>query len=289
VVHDIQFLRQEGWALAVLGDGENFCVDRCDFVMAAETVRESLRLADLEAKSEGKTAYYRPDFLDALYPFLEAPSEQTSKRLLKAAPHLYSCFRSCSPGGDLCESKRLLSGDVDLSPEQMKQLLGKRLVALSEALAPKFDNVLASTTPAGEVVPQVAAEICALYIHLLARLAFSRSEVRPWVLPPEKLAKTVAEGLERKNVQTSSRGSFAVVFEGLCRDRHVEYSAYRELLPGPGVSPAGTLFWEWGRRLGLKYQGCNPAALQVFVLAVVDGYIVLQDAIAPPLYKGSGG
>jgi len=252
----------------------------CDFHLAADAIKESLRLCELEAKADGKEAYYDPKFLAVLYPFMDAPSEETALPLLRGAPYLEKCFKLCSPGGELYQSKQLLHSNVVPSAEQVLQLLAEHLVALSNTLAPKFASTLGSDRAVlfNDFHSQIEAEICALYLHLIVRTAKSRNKVGPWGFAPDALVGAVGAQLERKN--TNARGGHLVnAFPVLCRDCDIELRQHVELLPAPGGGLAGTLFWEWGKKLGFKYQGYNPIALQVFVLAVIDGYIVLEKAL----------
>ena len=67
-------------------------------------------MTEREAAEKGETAYYKPEFLKVLYPFLENPSVATAMPLLKVAPFLRSYFEECSPGGEFYEMRRLLGG-----------------------------------------------------------------------------------------------------------------------------------------------------------------------------------
>jgi hypothetical protein len=82
----------------------------CDFAMVADELRGMLRMTEHEAATKGEEVYYKPEFLEALYPFIEAPSTSTATRLLEVAPFLRSYFEKCSPGGEFYEMKRFLGG-----------------------------------------------------------------------------------------------------------------------------------------------------------------------------------
>lgn len=75
----------------------------CDFNMAAEEIRDMLKIMEQEAASTGERPYYKQEFLDVLYPFLNYPSLPTAMALLEAAPFLRSYFEQCSPGGSFHE------------------------------------------------------------------------------------------------------------------------------------------------------------------------------------------
>jgi len=80
----------------------------CDFGMVANQIREMLRSTEGEGASKGEQPYYKSEFLEVLYPFLECPSLPTAIALLEVAPTLYPHFETCSPGGDLYEMGGLL-------------------------------------------------------------------------------------------------------------------------------------------------------------------------------------
>jgi hypothetical protein len=63
-----------------------------------------LKMAEEDASARGEKPYYKQEFLDVLYPFIEKPAIP----LLQAAPPLRSYFEKCSPGGDFYEVRRLL-------------------------------------------------------------------------------------------------------------------------------------------------------------------------------------
>ncbi len=67
-----------------------------------------LKMTEQEAAAKGETAYYKPEFLGVLYPFIENPSVATAVPLLQVAPFLRSYFEKCSPGGRFYEMRRLL-------------------------------------------------------------------------------------------------------------------------------------------------------------------------------------
>jgi len=80
----------------------------CDLLMTAAEITDMLKMTEREAAEKGETAYYKPDFLKALSPFLENPSLATAAPLLQVAPFLRSYFENCSPGGEFYEMRRLL-------------------------------------------------------------------------------------------------------------------------------------------------------------------------------------
>lgn len=82
----------------------------CDFVMTAAEIRDSLKMMEQEGAAKGEAAYYKPEFLEVLYPFVERPSATTAIPLLEVAPFLRSYFEKCSPGGEFYEIRRLLNG-----------------------------------------------------------------------------------------------------------------------------------------------------------------------------------
>ena len=79
----------------------------CDFVMAAEEIRDALWIQKRKAESQGEDAFYTKEWLDVLYPFLTKPSLANAIPLLELTPSLYTYFESCSPGGDFYELRRL--------------------------------------------------------------------------------------------------------------------------------------------------------------------------------------
>jgi hypothetical protein len=81
-----------------------------DFIMTAAEIRDMLKMMKDEAAAKGEAPYYKREFLDALYPFIENPSPATATPLLKVAPFLRAYFEKCSPGGEFYEMRRLLRG-----------------------------------------------------------------------------------------------------------------------------------------------------------------------------------
>jgi hypothetical protein len=109
----------------------NDLLKNCDFEMTDE-ITDMLRIQQ-EAASKGEEAYYEPNFLAVLYPFLKNPSAQTAIPLLHVAPPFYSYFQGCSPGGNFYEMRWLLGkggnfrpssdyGSPDASEESGRQL-----------------------------------------------------------------------------------------------------------------------------------------------------------------------
>jgi hypothetical protein len=92
------------------GENWNGVLKNCDFIMTAGELRDMLKMMQQEATAKGEEVYYKPEFLEVLYPFIEAPSASTAIRLLEVAPFLSSYFERCRPGGDFYEMKRFLGG-----------------------------------------------------------------------------------------------------------------------------------------------------------------------------------
>jgi len=82
----------------------------CDFALIADELRNMLRMTREEAAARGEEAYFKPEFLDVLHPFMENPSASTAIRLLEIAPFLLPYLERCSPGGDSYDLKRFLGG-----------------------------------------------------------------------------------------------------------------------------------------------------------------------------------
>ena len=82
----------------------------CDFTMAADEIRDMLKMTEEAGVARGEQTYYKPELLEALYPFIESPSLATAIQLLEVAPFLWPYFEKCSPGGDFYEMRRLLDG-----------------------------------------------------------------------------------------------------------------------------------------------------------------------------------
>jgi len=80
----------------------------CDLAMTAIEIKDMLKMAEQEAAVKGKAAYYKPELLEVLYPFIENPSLTTATALLQIAPSLRSYFEECSPGGEFYEMRRFL-------------------------------------------------------------------------------------------------------------------------------------------------------------------------------------
>jgi hypothetical protein len=97
------------WLFKKLGqEGGSDLPRDCDFIMTAIEIREGLRTMEQDAAARGEAAYYKPEFLKALYPFIEKPSSGTAIPLLQVAPFLRSYFDKCSPGGEIYEMRRFL-------------------------------------------------------------------------------------------------------------------------------------------------------------------------------------
>jgi hypothetical protein len=158
------------------------------------------------------------------------------------------------------------------SLEKAATFFADALIAIAKKVAPPFKRALttASSLSPELVIPQVEAEVCALYLHLYRRNAFRKLGVdRDWFL--DELRGHVASRLP----PIISLEAFSV----LCSEIDREYSAYKEIPDKPEDGPRGTVFWEFGKRLGFKYQGYNPIALHLFMIEVIEQYIALVEVI----------
>jgi len=84
-------------------------LDGCDFKLAADEIRDSLKLLEQTGSEEGQYVY-KKEFLAVLYAFLERPDAETATALLKVAPPLYTYFEGCSPGGTFYVMRRWREG-----------------------------------------------------------------------------------------------------------------------------------------------------------------------------------
>jgi hypothetical protein len=80
-------------------------LDGCDFKLAADEIKQALKLMEQTASEDGHYVY-KKEFLAVLYAFLETPNAETAISLLKVAPPLYTYFEGCSPGGTFCVMRR---------------------------------------------------------------------------------------------------------------------------------------------------------------------------------------
>ncbi len=103
-----RFLTKAAQTKAVGGLEWNDALRNCDFMMTADEIRDMLKIAEEEANAGGVKPYYKQEFLDVLYPFIEKPAAATAIPLLQVAPFLRTYFEKCSPGGDFYEMRRLL-------------------------------------------------------------------------------------------------------------------------------------------------------------------------------------
>lgn len=87
----------------------NDLLRNCDFDLTAREVRHMLKKWKEEAASRGEEPYYSPEFLEALYPFLETPSLDTAKSLLEVAPRTYPLFEKCSQDGEFYAMNQFLN------------------------------------------------------------------------------------------------------------------------------------------------------------------------------------
>lgn len=103
-----RFLAKAAQTQTVGGPDWSDVLRNCDLIMTADEIRDMLKMAEDEASARGEKPYYKQEFLDVLYPFIDKPSVATAIPLPQAAPPLRSYFEKCSPGGDFYEVRRLL-------------------------------------------------------------------------------------------------------------------------------------------------------------------------------------
>lgn len=150
-------------------------------------------------------------------------------------------------------------------------VLANMIVIMAEEIAPHF--VRGQKSARQDVTPEIELELCALYLHLFDRDAFLESGGEARNRFADSLFDAFSERIEQRS------GIAPADLADFCNERQIEYSGYKELIAPPGASVAGTLFWEFGKKLGFAYQGYNPVALQLFVLRVADGYISLREVV----------
>lgn len=160
------------------------------------------------------------------------------------------------------------------------RLVADMIVQMAGQIAPSFERALtkASKVSVNEVLSQIKLELCALYIHLWDRDASARLGQEDRALFMDELLVEVVVRLQPE-LGAQNLEPFYNEFVNFCHGRESEYSAYEDLVPPPGASLGGTLFWEFGKKMGLTYQGYNPVAVQLFSLAACDGYIAISEAI----------
>jgi hypothetical protein len=155
------------------------------------------------------------------------------------------------------------------------RLLAVFIFCMAEEVAPEFASALStgSRLTAEEVLPRIKLELCALYLHLCDRDAFREAgeEAR------NRFADLLFDALCEK-IAVEIGVAECIGFTEFCNERQIEYSGYH-LTPPDGTNPAGTLFWEFGKKLAFKYQGYNPIGVQLFTIHASNAYISLLEAI----------
>jgi hypothetical protein len=153
--------------------------------------------------------------------------------------------------------------------------VAKLVVDIARTAAASFGKALTQKSAGSpeSVIPKITLEVCSLYVHLLDRTVFSSLSAEQ----RELANRNLIEALAREWAPTHPDEIFSVLVELFRNDS--DYPKFVELLPRPGSSARDTLFWEFGKNMGFKYQGYNPIALQVFILAVADGYIRIVKTI----------
>lgn len=156
-------------------------------------------------------------------------------------------------------------------------------MTIAARIAPNFQHALttASTVTIDDIMLDIEWELCLLYIHLFRREAFGRLEsqerddfMRSLVVAVARQLKEIKEPTDEISIE-----SFWDGFLADCDARDEEYNSYETALPEPGDSPANTLFWEFGKKMGFTYQGYNFFGVQLFVLAAISEYVELWKAI----------
>ena len=154
-------------------------------------------------------------------------------------------------------------------------LVAELVVNIAQTCAASFAKALTQKSAGLPecVIPKITLEVCSLYTHLLDRNAFASLSTDKRELANRTLLETIACELS-----TISRHETCSELLQLFR-ADSRYSKFLELLPRPGTSPRDTLFWEFGKDMAFKYEGLNPVGLQVFTIAVADGYIKIIETI----------
>jgi len=155
------------------------------------------------------------------------------------------------------------------------RLLAQMIIISAENTAPHFLRALTTHSKLSpeQVLPAVKLELCALYLHLFDRdvsLTEGREARDVFV---DSLLDCLAEKIRGKT------GMEVVEFAEFCNERQIEYSQYKQLFCDDGSSPAGTLFWEFTKRMGLEYEGYNSISLHIFGIAVEKVYLGLLENV----------
>jgi hypothetical protein len=158
------------------------------------------------------------------------------------------------------------------------RLIAHSIVVTAGEIAPDFRRsfTTGSRVSAEDVVPQIQLELCALYLHALERVARAQwgEACASFV---SDLCNALVERLEEENEVSTELFSLRLRF--FIEARQKEYSIVKELMPDPGGDPVGTLFWEFGKKMGFAYQGYNFIAVQTFALATCDGFMELAEEL----------
>ena len=81
---------------------------KCDLLMARDEIALMHRRLKEEAKQKGGEHVYKDEYVEALESFYDNPCVETARALLNIAPVHLAQFESCSPGGNLYSTNRLL-------------------------------------------------------------------------------------------------------------------------------------------------------------------------------------
>ena len=150
------------------------------------------------------------------------------------------------------------------------------LIKDSETLSYSLKGVIKKES---DVAPKMLLEYILIYLHLIDRIAveclpaeqryeFQGGLVRWVIKESQKVYKEKFKNAEAYHGLLSS--NFEDAFGDLYNERQREYSEYVKLIAGPGEAAGGTLFWDFGKRIGsilghtdvITVMGAQGAAVQ---------------------------
>jgi hypothetical protein len=113
------------------------------------------------------------------------------------------------------------------------KLIAEMIIVIAEQTAPYFARALttSSKVTAEEVLPEIKKELCALYLHLLDRDAFTESGEEARNHFSDSLFEATSAKIDEKN------GVDSDAFAEFVNQRQIEFSHYKELLAPLGPAP----------------------------------------------------
>jgi hypothetical protein len=141
------------------------------------------------------------------------------------------------------------------------------VVECGEELATLYERAITGAPADGPCAArdELAVESIFLVLHLTDRV----SREKLGFLRRALFMKELLEGLSEQVPEESLRQGYAAVQQ--------QYGRYKKLLPDAGEPLAGTLCWEVGKSLGVRFARANPVTITLLATVTAQGFQLVSD------------